>query len=254
MRLLLLAGLIAAPVGAAWQRHVSTPKTEWVDTPEPHSLGYSTAYPMLRDESGGDFCFLCTPEKKLTEAKKIKVKTDLNLVGTLAGFAIYDLYYRFETEGSVDTKLILVKTGSDQYREIYHREPTQIDARAVRSLFVRAGNGQLLEARYIVGGRSPDEYDYFWFDKTGAILMDFRPIFAAAKSALPTGRTIRGIDDEEVPGTHYLWTHTRPLVSRFEVTNAIDDQTAGIVDVEFKFDRGRVVATKTSYNSDARIN
>jgi hypothetical protein len=103
MRFLFLAGFLALPVCAAWHRHVMTPKEEWVDSPKPHSLAYFTEYPMLRNESG-DFCYLCTPEKKLAEAKKIRVKTDLNLVGNLAGFAIYDLYYRFETVGSVDTK------------------------------------------------------------------------------------------------------------------------------------------------------
>lgn len=83
----------------------------------------------MRDASG-DFCYLCTPEKKLAEAKKVKVKTDLTLVGKLAGFAIYDLYYHFDPTFP-DTKLILVQAGPHQYREIYQRVPTQIDARAM---------------------------------------------------------------------------------------------------------------------------
>jgi hypothetical protein len=256
MRLLLLAGLLVLPLDAAWVRHVMTPKTEWVDVPEPHASAYFTEYPMLRDESG-DFCSSCTPEKRLAEAKKIKVRTDLSLIGNLAGFAIYDLYYRFEGQGSTDHKLILVKTGTDQYREIYHREPTQVDARAAPSVFVKIGNDQFLEARYIVGGRSDDTYDYFWFDQSGTTLVDFTPILVAAKALLPSGKTLRWIYemDGNIPGTHYLWVHTRPLVSRVRVTNGIDNNApvveAGIVDVEFRFDHGRVIPTKAFYNPDA---
>jgi hypothetical protein len=37
------------------------------------------------------------------------------------------------------------------------------------------------------GQRTVDFYDYFQFDKTGAILVDFRSIQLAAKSVLPAG-------------------------------------------------------------------
>jgi hypothetical protein len=114
--LLVLLGLLAFQPGAAWQRQVMTPKAEWVDTPEPHSLAYFTQYPMLRDEGGG-FCSLCTPDQRLAEAKKREIRTELHLVGTLQGFEVYDLFYRFECEGCVDWKSILVKTGPDLYRE-----------------------------------------------------------------------------------------------------------------------------------------
>ena len=100
MRILLPLCLLANLADAAWLRHVMTPKSEWFDTPAPHPLSYFTDYPMLRDASG-DFCYLCTPEKKLAEAKKVKVKTDLTLVGKLAGFAIYDLYYHFDPRSPI---------------------------------------------------------------------------------------------------------------------------------------------------------
>src|SRR5271157_2646044 len=123
-RLLVLLSLLALQAGAAWQRHVGTPKGDWFDQPEPHPLAYFTEYPMLRNESG-DFCSLCSPDKRLAEAKKQQVGSDLRLVGTLGGFEVYDLFYRFKCQGCVDSKSILVKTGPDEYREIYHREPTQ---------------------------------------------------------------------------------------------------------------------------------
>jgi len=233
-----------------------TPKGEWVDMPEPHPLNYFTQYPMLRDESG-DFCSSCPPERRLAEAKKFNIRTELTLVGTLAGFSIYDLYYRFEGPGATDTKLILVKIGGDQYREIYHREPTQVDARAKPSVFVKVGNERFLFAEYIVGGRSPSTYDYFWFDQDGATFVDFAPILTAARPLIPSGKTLRWIYemDGKTPGTHYLWDHTSPLVSRVRLTDKIENNSpvveAGVVEVEFKFDHGRVVTTKATYTPDA---
>jgi len=61
-----------------------------------------------------------------------------------------------------DTKVILVKVGPDQIREIYRRHPTQNDARVAPSRFVRVGNDQLLEAGYFVGGKAGSMFEYFW--------------------------------------------------------------------------------------------
>jgi hypothetical protein len=260
MRLLLLAGLLALPLSAAWERIVATPKSFKVDQPEPHSLAYFTEYPMARDESG-DFCPSCSPERKLAEAKKFNIKTELTLVGTPAGYSVYDLYYRFEGPGEVDTKSILVRTGADEYREIYHSEPTGVFARAEPSVLVPVGNDQFLEAGYFDGAKSV-AYEYFWFDTHGATLVDFRPILVAAKSLIPAGRSVKwGYEMEgSFPGSHYLWDHTKPLLSRVSVTNIIDNKNPGpvtyygIVEVEFKFEQGRVVVAKASYDPDAPVN
>jgi len=77
-RILLLLGLTVIDADAAWQRHVMTPKDTSFDSPAPHPLAYFVEFPMLRDESG-DFCYLCSPEKRLAEAKKEKIATEINL-------------------------------------------------------------------------------------------------------------------------------------------------------------------------------
>lgn len=153
-----------------------------------------------------------------------------------------------------------MQTGSDEYREIYHREPTQVDANAEPSVVVTVGDDQFLEASYFVGGNGGDvTHDYFWFDKTGPTLVDFRPILIAATSELPPGRTVKWVYEmgANVPGSHHLWYGRMPLLSRVSVTSVIDDKSpgfvyAGIVDVEFRFDSGRVVVTKASYDPNAK--
>ena len=249
MRLFLLVSLLALPAGAAWQRHVMTPKEFWVDTPDTHSLAYFTEDPVSRCEQC-DYCWSCSSEERLAESKKIK--TDLTLVGKLAGFEIYDLYYHFGAERRTDTKLILVKTGADRFREIYQCSPTAFwGTGAVPSVLIRIGDDQFLEAKYdagvrsnVRGERAPDLYDYFWFDKTGATLVDFRPILLAAQSLLPTGAPFQWTGDLASAGVNYLWHFNEPLRSHVGVGE-------GTATIEFKFDHGRVVVTRALYKPGA---
>jgi hypothetical protein len=261
MRFLLLAALLALPASAAWEHFVGTAKGDRVGTAEPHPMAYFTEYPMLRDESG-DFCYLCSEEKRLEEAKKFKIQTDLKLVGTLAGYAVYDLYYLSEGQDPA-SKLILVKTGPDEYRNIYLRHPTQVDAHAEPSIFVRIGDDQFLEAKYMAGGNhGVFQVEYFWFDETGATLLDLRPILDAAEAVLPPGRTVKLLYESNSPGTNDLWDRSQPPRTKVIVTGTVVDYNKplgvdgyyGIVIVDFKFDHGRVVPTKVTYDPNARAN
>ena len=244
----LIIFVLALPASAAWQRHVLTPKDDWVDTPAPHPLSYFIDDPGARCEQR-DFCLNCSREERPAESRKIKA--ELSLVGNLAGFAIYDLYYHFEADRRTDTKLILVKTGADEYREIYQCTPsTLIGAGAVRSVLVKIGNDRFLEAKYdtsrgrtnlVDGSRAADYYDYFWFDKTGAALVDFRPILRAVKSVLPKGVVVPSIDsDLAAPGVDWLWHFGDPLVCRLNVQD-------GTTVINFRFNRQHVVVVKALY-------
>jgi hypothetical protein len=156
-----------------WKRHVMTAKGDWFDAPESHPLAYFTRYPALLDESG-DFCYLCTPEKRLAAAMAAKEpRAEVRFVGKIRALSIYDVFYRFQSEGSVDWKSILIKTGPDTYREIYHCEPTQVDARALPSTLMRVGKEVLLHAPYSVGGnKGMVEDDYYSFRQNGPIRVD----------------------------------------------------------------------------------
>jgi hypothetical protein len=115
-----------------------------------------------------------TPEKRLAAAKAAKEpRAEVRLVGKIGTFFIYDVFYRFQSEGSVDWKSILVKVGPDRYREIYHCEPTQVDARALPSALIRVGTEVFLHSRYSVGGnKGMVEDDYYSFRQNGPIRVD----------------------------------------------------------------------------------
>jgi len=120
----------------------------------------------------------------------------------LAGFEIYDLFDRFKCEGCVDWKSILVKKGKDQYREIYHVQPTQVDALAAAATLVSVGQDRLLRARYLVGGnQGMYSDDYYWFDENGPVLVDFGPIRKAANATLPKEYSLWGGGDDNGPRT-----------------------------------------------------
>jgi hypothetical protein len=127
LRSLILLAFIATSVPASlWQRHVVSGKGESFDTTQPHPLAYFIADPFLRDD-GDQFCSDCTPRGKAAEHLQRRFATELKQVGSLQGFAIYDLFYRFEDHvntGEIDWKSILVEVAPGQFREIYHLQPT----------------------------------------------------------------------------------------------------------------------------------
>lgn len=95
------------------------------DTPEPHPPGYFIGDPFLRDD-GDDFCSDCTPQGKASPHLEHKFKTEVTKVATLQGFAIYDLFYRFDDHvdtKTADWKSILVEVSPRQFREIYQLQP-----------------------------------------------------------------------------------------------------------------------------------
>lgn len=165
------------------------------------------------------------------------------------GLPIYDVFYRFKAEGAVDWKSILVRTGPNAYREIYHCEPTQVDARALPSVIVRVGGDLLLNSRYIAGGnKGIYGDDYYYFGKAGPARVDFQPIKAAAKVVLPEGMGLWGGGDENTPET---------LPSMKFKLMVLDEKVGmccadGIVEVSFKLNHGRVIATGARYITNAQ--
>jgi hypothetical protein len=80
-------------------------------------------------------------------------KAEVHVVGTISGLTIYDVFYRFQSEGAIDWKSILVRAGPNRYREIYHDEP--IEGKANPSFFVKLGAEtflRVLDNQYRKGG------------------------------------------------------------------------------------------------------
>jgi hypothetical protein len=243
MKYLTLWLLITVSADAAtWQRHVFTPKGDFLDTPGPHPLAYFTRDPFLRDD-GDDFCTSCTPVDKAAVHAKHRFRTELKIVGELQGSTIYDLFYRFDDHidsGQIDWKSILVETSPGQYREIYHLQPTQ--AQIGPSRFLKAGKDELLATRDLIPGTGNNYYEeYFWFGPDGPVRIDLDAIGKAVQSVLPADTSVwngGGLDMESLSYHMPVWkkgdAHCCP--------------TGGTVDVKFKLEAGRIVVTSKHFD------
>ena len=169
---LIVTALLGVPSHAEWRRHVVSGKGAFFDTPQPHSLSYFRRDPFLRDDAN-DFCISCSPAEKASLHLKIRSRTELHPIGVLAGFTLFDVLYFFESEETPRWKFVLVKTGRDLYREIFHVQRTQTDQNVGLSSLVRAGKEQILSTRAFAGGNKGIEYgDYFWFNESGPVMVD----------------------------------------------------------------------------------
>ena len=247
--LLALVSFSELSMGATWQRHVIN--SDRFDNPGPHPLAYFTQYPRLFQL---DPCEGCTSEQRSAQAKDMNFMAQVERVGTLEGFAIYDVFYTMTGERN-RWKSILVRTGQDEYREIYHTESFGPAGGSPESAeIVNVGKEQLLRTRCWEGPRSYED-DHWFFDTAGPTIIDFRPIVVRARSVLPKGHKLSYYEDENIPGTHYLWNFDNPGLRSTLWVLKPDEQyccTGGKIDVSFKFDRGRVIVTRTTYDHKAR--
>jgi hypothetical protein len=242
MKAMILCLLITASAsGQVWQRHVQSGKGDSFDTPTAHPLAYFTRGPFLRDD-GDDDCADCTPAGKAEVHTQHKFTTEVRRVGELHGFAIYDVFYRFDDHvdtGEIDWKSILVQVAPGRFREIYHLQPTA--ALIEPSFFLKSASEEILATRDLIPGTGNYSYeDYFWFSSAGAVRIDTGAINKAVQSVLPAGSAIwkGGGLDMTAPSYHS---------SVWKEGDANCCPSGGSVDVKFRLDRDRVIVTSTHF-------
>jgi hypothetical protein len=184
MKLLMCAVWLAPMATAEWHRFVTMRKGSWEDTPAPQPLSYFTRYPSLRIEEDK---VLGTPEQRLAAAKKVKARTELHLIGNINGFPVYDLFSYVESPyssngGSPDWKSILVKTGPDRYREIYHDEPNE---GKVMPSFLRQLGGETVLGAFDNQYRMDAAEEFWCFSMGVPIRLNLEPLWQAAMKATP---------------------------------------------------------------------
>jgi len=151
-----------------------------------HPLLYFTEYPWMRDEDG-DVCIGCSPEERTAVAKRWKGSADVRLIGRVNGLAISDVLYRLSDEDDGPRwKAILVETHPGLFTEIFHEQKNQ--GAINPSFMVKSGMESILgvvDQQYRL-----DEVEYYWwFDSGRAVLLDFTPVWDAARKVLPEGTT-----------------------------------------------------------------
>jgi len=246
MKSLILYLFLAASANATlWQRHVLSGQGESFDTPQPQPLSYFIQDPFLRDD-GNQFCSDCTPRGKAAVHLGHKFQTELKKIGTLQGFAVYDLLYSFDDHvdtGEIDWKSILVEVAPEQFREIYHLQPT---AAKIEPAFLLKIEGQdVLATRDVIPGTGIFFYeDYFWFSTAGAARIDIEMITAAVKSILPSGAGVwkgYGLDMANLRYHMPVWKDGD--------SNCCP--TGGTVDIKFRLAGAQIIVTSKHFDPNA---
>jgi hypothetical protein len=192
----LAIGLAAAitPVRAQWRRIVFSGKGESTDISTAHPLSYFTTNPFLRDD-GGDLG-VGTPAGRAKTAEQYMVTSEVRRLGRLAGFPVVEILYRVGPRGngepaSIRWKFLLVQTGKDVYRDIYHLQTYLTSSPALESAeIVKVGNEWLLTTDDSDGGNGGGCWEEFWrFDSSGPHLLDFSEVKAAIVKGVPEGAT-----------------------------------------------------------------
>src|SRR5690349_20192826 len=119
-KLILACVLASVPAWADWPRFMNHEGDFRNDNPPARPLAAFTEFPW-RDRYGY-VCFPCSADQ-IEWSKSEKARTELKLVGTVNGTRIYDLFYFSQYQEEPAMKSILIQTGKDSYREIYHNEP-----------------------------------------------------------------------------------------------------------------------------------
>ncbi len=245
--LTIFACLLSFHGNSLWQRHIQSGKGDAFDTPEPHPLAYFTADPFLRDD-GDQFCSVCTPEGKATVHTEHTFTVETRHVGALHGFEIYDVYYRFDDHvgtSKIDWKSILVKVGPDQFREIYHLQPT--DAIITPSHVLNAVDEKILATHDVIPGTGNYYYeDYFWFSAAGPERIDIERITKEVQSILPDGLGVwKGGGLDMISGTY--------LSQVWKEGDANCCPTGGTVILRFRLDGSHIFLLSKSYDPNGKI-
>ncbi len=222
-----------------WTRYVTTPKGTRIDAPAPNPLAHFTRYPALLDESG-DFCYRCSPQKRMSMAMAAREpRAEVHIVGNIKGLTIYDVFYRFRSEGAIDWKSILVRTGADRYREIYHDEPNE--GRPNPSFLIKLGDQMVL-------GVHDNEYrmdaveEYWCFTENGAIRMDLTPVWGAARKAISADQFII-----ERPGGRVNFPHLLISVPTLARDSQPCCEVRGVVTVKLRMQQCAVQAGEVDF-------
>jgi hypothetical protein len=201
--------LVVPPALTQWQRILISGKGESTDVPTSHPLSYFTTNPYLRDD-GGDLCVECAPGGLAEAERRYVITSDVQRLGDLAGFPVVQILYKVGPRGAIEPakirwKFLLVQTGKDLYREIYHLQAYYIVPPLQSAEIRKVGSEEVLATDDSDGGNGGGCFaGYWWFDSSGPHQLDFSQVKAAITKHVPSGATFwttcwaLHLDDEEI--------------------------------------------------------
>jgi hypothetical protein len=219
------------PASAQWRRQVLTDNTRFTDFPMPHPLKYFTENPY--GWSINQYGVL---------------ESDVNVVGTVAGYAAVDVLYRIAprldgkpTPTEVVGKSILIQSALDQYIEIWHDQ--QGLGPITPSTIIMVGDIPILATQHFDGGNAHFCSEAYWFiDSSGPHKIDFSDVRAAIGRVAPPNTVFLGECSD---------LHLEEQLIRAEVQKVDADCRAcgwvGVATAHFRLDGSRAIPTDVEF-------
>lgn len=231
MRLAICIALMASVGHGQWLRYIHAVKSfdRAPDSPPAHPLAFFRADPRARPESDRpcamlDLCYCpvqpCPPPTRSELEERTRTHTDLRLVGTVGGLSVYELsYFLSGSNGPPDLRSVLVETAPDEIHEIHVQDRSDPFSEIYPSQLVGLEPAQVLKTKYDDGGNYHIVYeDYYTISGRGVHLLDFKPVFEAARKAVPGDMVIyqptEMFDFNELAWTSETESATRMLSQR----------------------------------------
>jgi hypothetical protein len=247
LRLLGYTVFVAATAFAGWPRYLSGGwNGESFDSPPPHSLKYFLTDPCLRPKDDGfAFALACTVNSTpTTEERKrwASTRTDLLEVGQIAGFTIYDLWYRRDgySYPYFDVRSVLVKTSASEYRELNVQARNGDDFPA-SEIVILDGEPILVAKAHPGGNHNWETQMLYMFGPGGPVTPDFTAVHDAVAKLMP-------------PNMHRIWvedelaskTYSEEIWNNFNQEPRVPEDGGKIV-VTYRFANGRAIVTSSKF-------
>jgi hypothetical protein len=155
LRLLFVAALTLLPLQAEWKRYVLANVAESSDTPTPQPLSYVTRNAISRGPFDmADNCGGCEPEEKIKLAED--GRAEVTSLGKIRGFEILTVRYSCSCTQAglpfVPALSVIVKTGADEFREIFYTRHFDPWASLTSPEIVSASEAQTLLTAFVDEG------------------------------------------------------------------------------------------------------
>ena len=167
-------------------------------------------------------------------------KAEVRVVGKINGLTAYDVFYRFQSEGAIDWKSILVRQGPNSYREIYHDEPNE--GKPNPSFLVKVGEETVLgveDNKYRMDGVT----EFWCFGAEGPQQLDFKPVWKAAREAIPADQFIVERPGGGLPNL----VVSLPTLLRGSAPPCCEIR--GVVKVSFRMQQCRLIVVGTEFQA-----
>lgn len=235
---------------AGWQRTIGgTGNLPVLYSPPSHSLAYFLVDPCLRPDTDAlvrarncNWPGIAPSPDEVR--RRASTRAELKEVGKIREFTIYDLWYSTGEDhdpGDPSLRSVLVKTATDQYREV--NVAMRWGREFPASEIVNLDGEPILIARWNNGANASRTYDtLYMFPPSGSETPDFKAVDEAAAKLKPANMSVYWDKNN-----YALLTYTAELYTGDVNLPRIMVREHGLITITYRFVDGRAIVTSSKF-------